>query len=73
MHRRELRFRSQFWDSGISGSSENGFIPLTKYQLGRPRERASIRLYVTTSSDDDGGIRQAQRTRGEYTSKSTFL
>ena len=59
------QFRSQFWDSGISGSSENGFRrPLKKYHLGRPRERASIRLYVTTSSDDDGGYRQAQRTRG---------
>ena len=29
---------------------------------GRPRERASIRLYVTTSSDEDGGQR---RNRGK--------
>ena len=36
------------------------------HNIGRPRERASIRLYVTTSSDDDGGQRQAQRTRGTF-------
>ena len=33
---------------------------------GRPRERASIKLYVTTSSDDDGGYRANQRLRGEF-------
>ena len=32
---------------------------------GRPRERASIRLYVATSSDDDGGQRQRQRQRDQ--------
>merc|ERR1712062_117378 len=31
----------------------------------RPRERASIRLYVATSSDDDGGQRQRQRQRDQ--------
>ena len=43
-------------------TTENVYLTLP---LGRPRERASIRLYVATSSDDDGGARQRQRQRDQ--------